>query len=65
VLPGGYTFCIDSRARRDGKAYGDGWKVSGEMPNISLTPSINIVGSYHGFITNGVISDDLEARRTT
>ena len=61
-LPCGYDFCIDFRARRDGGAYGDGWAVSGTPPQITLSPSINIVGSYHGWIRDGVITDDCEGR---
>lgn len=61
-LPGGYDFCIDSRARSNGVAYGDGWHPTGEGAAITLTPSINIGGLYHGWIQNGVISDDCEGR---
>lgn len=37
---------------------GDGWNVTGELPNISITPSILVEG-YHGFVTNGVLSDSI------
>ena len=30
------------------------WDVSGEPPNITVSPSINAIGSWHGFITDGV-----------
>lgn len=43
-------------------AEGRGWEVTGQAPNITLSPSINIVGDYHGWLQNGVISDDLEGR---
>lgn len=33
------------------------------VPSLTITPSINCVGSYHGFVTNGVITDDCEGRR--
>jgi hypothetical protein len=40
---------------------GDGllWTVTGEAPNITVSPSINCLepGGWHGFIQNGVISD--------
>lgn len=62
-LPDGTEFCIDSRATRDGQFVGDGWTVAGELPRVTLSPSINIVGSYHGWIADGVISDDCEGRR--
>jgi len=62
VLPGGAYFCIDCRAWSEGKSYGDGWTVTGEPPNVTLSPSINIIGHYHGWIQNGVITDDCEGR---
>lgn len=40
-----------------------GWKVSGEPPNVTATPSINFVGVYHGWVTNGVVTDDCEGRK--
>ncbi len=68
--PGGHPdwFCIDRKAS-DGK-HDRGWEVridgplaAGQKPNITITPSINCVGSYHGYITAGVISDDCEGRK--
>lgn len=44
------------------KSYYDGWLVEGEAPLITVTPSININGRYHGHLANGVISDDVEKR---
>lgn len=40
-----------------------GWTVTGEAPNLTVTPSINVEGVYHGFIQNGMITDDLEGRK--
>lgn len=71
-LPGPCDFVLDTMAWRsepgdDGvnrsKFYGDGWEVSGAAPLITLTPSINVQGCYHGYIQNGVITDDVEGRR--
>lgn len=62
-LPGPVDFCIDTRAWSEGKHYGDGWEISGWGKTLTLTPSINIGGIYHGFITNGVITDDCEGRQ--
>lgn len=59
-LPGVCDFSIDGLAWKDGQAYGDGWDVSGTPPLITVAPSINIVGIYHGFLRDGVISDDCE-----
>lgn len=63
----GYTlFMIDSPASDDPTK--KGWSVQhgelrhGQQPDITLSPSINIVGHYHGWIRNGVITDDCEGR---
>jgi len=60
---GRVDWCVDGPCWKDGKVYGDGWDVSGEPPLITVAPSINIIGAYHGFIQNGVITDDCEGRR--
>lgn len=39
------------------------WKVTGEPPELTATPSINLVGRYHGWVTNGVVTDDCEGRK--
>jgi hypothetical protein len=62
MLPSMYPFCVDSCFWRNGKPCKDGWKVTGDPPNITVEPSINIVGDYHGWLRNGVISDDVEGR---
>jgi hypothetical protein len=59
-LPGGIDFCIDSRADCPGGEVG--WQVSGEPPNITVSPSINVMGVYHGYLRNGEITDDVEGR---
>lgn len=61
VLPGPTLFCIDSKCWTSGNYYG-GWTVAGEAPNITITPSINIGGTYHGFLQNGIITDDVDGR---
>lgn len=38
------------------------WTRTGEPPNITVTPSINHVGQYHGFLKNGVLTDDVDGR---
>jgi hypothetical protein len=62
VLPSGLPFCVDHRfSQHNGKKGPQpGWTVTGEAPHLTLTPSINEVGRYHGFLTNGVLSDDLD-----
>ena len=56
LLPGKIYFLIDGQCFGE-KGYYDAWKVTGAPPNISVHPSINVVGRYHGFLTNGVIGD--------
>lgn len=55
-MPNGYAWCIDS-AYSDRKPQGPGWTVTGEAPNITVSPSIHHVGIYHGWLQNGVLSD--------
>ena len=60
----GTGFCIDSHPTgNDGGA----WQVSvdlaslviGQKPLITVSPSINCVGIYHGFLQAGVLTDDI------
>lgn len=41
---------------------GRGWDVRGELPGITVSPSIHQIGEYHGYIQDGVISEDCEGR---
>ena len=34
------------------------WTCTGEPPNVTVTPSIHYIGLYHGFLINGIFSDD-------
>lgn len=54
MLPNGDPFRIDTKA----SVSGDGWAVSGVPPLITVSPSIHLVGYYHGWLTAGVLSDD-------
>jgi hypothetical protein len=56
VCPNGETWEIDRKSSN-----GDGWKVTGEGLNITVRPSINAIG-YHGWLTDGEFSADLEGR---
>lgn len=58
-LPGGMDWVIDSNASN----LTGGWDVSGPEGQWTLSPSINFIGSYHGWLQNGVISDDCEGRK--
>lgn len=62
ILPGHNLFLVDGKCWDRGRKYG-GWRVSGEAPNITIQPSIDLKGFYHGFLTNGVIGDDVEGRK--
>lgn len=59
VLPGANNrFCLDTKST----ATNGYWQCSGAPPNVTVHPSINVVGVYHGWIRDGVISDDVEGR---
>jgi hypothetical protein len=58
--PGG-AWVVDGRSF-DGTTYGPGWVRTGEPPRVTVTPSVNIVGAYHGYLRDGVLTDDLEGR---
>lgn len=64
-LPGGNAWCIDGRACNDGVYYGDGWLVSGDpyLGTLTVKPSINMNGIYHGWLANNRISQDCEGRK--
>jgi hypothetical protein len=61
-MPSKDVFCVDAMCWHGRTLYG-GWQVTGEPPLITVNPSINLVGGYHGWIQNGIISDDCEGRR--
>jgi hypothetical protein len=41
---------------------GAGWTRTGTPPNVTASPSINYEGEYHGWLQNGVLTDDCEGR---
>lgn len=55
-LPDGHDWMIDGPARSGG-----GWTRTGTPPQITARPSI-ASPRYHGWLTDGVLSDDLEGR---
>jgi len=59
-LPCGDAWVIDMCFGSDPKNHG--WTITGEVPNLTASPSINAVGSYHGWLQNGVLTDDIEGR---
>lgn len=46
-------WCIDA-PQSDGTG---GWLRMGQVPKITVTPSINFVGLYHGWLTDGVLKE--------
>jgi hypothetical protein len=61
ILPNSCEFCPDRKSSN-----GTGWTITGEWPDISITPSINDPG-YHGWLGSngtspGCFSNDLEGR---
>jgi hypothetical protein len=65
LLPDKTYFCVDSRVVSSSEVGDHGWTVTGEPwhGNLTVSPSINIVGSYHGHIKNNEITDDVEGRK--
>lgn len=47
---------------RVGKKKFPQWTRTGDPPKITANPSINYVGFYHGWLRDGVLSDDCEGR---
>ena len=39
-----------------------GWIVTDIPPSITVHPSINAIGSYHGWLQNEILTDDIEGR---
>lgn len=62
ILPDNTSFMVDSCYMGDLEKQ-EGWIVTGEAPNITVSPSINCIGHYHGWLQNGVLSDDVEGRK--
>lgn len=66
--PDGKAWCVRFPGGNDWIVYGpssDGnkWSVSGSPPVLTANPSIGIPGVYHGFLRNGVISEDVDGRK--
>lgn len=59
ILPGKYYHSLDGKCYNGSQGYYDGWQVSGTPPLITVAPSINAVGRYHGFLQNGIFTDNM------
>jgi len=53
VGPNGRWWEIDRKSSN-----GDGWRVSGELPNITCAPSI-VLDGYHGYLRDGEFTEPL------
>ncbi len=63
MTPAG-PWCVDAQSTDgNGNFTGHGWTVTGLPPNITVSPSINFPGSYHGWLTDGVLSGDIDGRK--
>lgn len=63
VLPNGALWNIYGKMSDGSK----GWDITGDIPKITARPSIlshanGVHGEYHGWLTDGVLSNDLEGR---
>lgn len=56
LCPNGSMWCVDQKSSN-----GNGWTVTGEIPNITAMPSI-VVPGYHGWLKDGEFSEDIEGR---
>jgi hypothetical protein len=58
----GYDWFCPDRIYQDETV---GWRVDGDLPAVTIEPSVNIPGVYHGRITAGRIGPDCEGRKFT
>ncbi len=65
-MPDNSTWNID-RGRKANERGGvhtwPGWNRKGEPPNITVEPSVNDVGRYHGYLRDGYLTSDIEGRK--
>lgn len=55
VLPEGTHFYLDSKQVTDGLMHEPGWTITGTAPMVTVSPSINCLGRWHGFLESGVL----------
>ncbi len=63
-LPSGPACPDEFYSRPENYIAKEGWTVTGSIEDgtLSVSPSINMVGHYHGFIQGSVVTDDVEGR---
>ena len=54
-LPMGVPFCLHSPTLGPGGWGNAGWTVSGELPDVTVSPSIDVRGYWHGHLRAGVL----------
>jgi hypothetical protein len=57
-LPAGLVWAVDGEGTN-----GCRWTRTGTPPEITMSPSINFTGSYHGWVQNGYVTEECEGRR--
>jgi len=53
VLPSNDLFCLHGATVRDGHHGPSGWRVEGQLPDVTVQPSVHAVGRWHGWIRDG------------
>lgn len=63
TMPGQAIFCVDSKVVSNGVRSG-GWTVTGDViqSNLTVHPSINMGGTYHGYVTQNLLQSECEGR---
>jgi hypothetical protein len=66
ILPGGGSEWNVDRGRKYNEQKPSrnlpAWTRTGDLPKVTATPSINAIGTYHGWLRDGVLTDDCEGR---
>lgn len=62
VLPGRVLFVVDACTYAQGGPGPHGWTVTGTPPKLTVQPSIDLSRTYHGWLRDGVLTDDCEGR---
>jgi len=70
MLPDGSEWCPDRMVWSEAVGWhGDGWDVSGSLDpqhcTMTVSPSINVVNRYHGWVRDGRLTSDCEGRVLT
>jgi len=56
ALPGdSRPHCLHAPTLGSGGWGPSGWQVSGELPRLTVSPSIHVVGVWHGWLRDGVL----------